>query len=52
MHELMLLFASIAANFVDGRTGEVQPSKLSVLSRWQREYTIERVLAEIRAYVT
>lgn len=33
---------------VNQHTGLVEPSQLSVLANWQREYTIEKVLTELK----
>lgn len=35
-------------SFVNKTTGVVEPSKLPVLANWQRNYTMETVLTEIR----
>ncbi|KAI8807293.1 ubiquitin-conjugating enzyme [Cladochytrium replicatum] len=35
---------------VDPKTGVVQKGLLSCLSRWDRKYTIETILAELRRY--
>ncbi|KAJ6259108.1 Ubiquitin-conjugating enzyme [Drechslerella dactyloides] len=35
---------------VDGTTGRVDPAKLSCLSGWKREFTMETVLLELRRY--
>jgi ubiquitin-conjugating enzyme E2 variant len=47
---VLAFVTSINAHFVNTCTGQVIPSGLKCLARWDRRYTIETVLKEIKRY--